>query len=136
MASTGIRPDPDRETEKFWAGLREHRLLLQRCRACGSHLSFPRAICIVCESDDLDWVEASGRGVVHAATVVHRASSAEFDLEVPYVVALVDLDEGVRMLTNIVGVDPADVRIGDVVQVEFHDLDDQLTLARFAPIRS
>lgn len=108
-------PQPDDVTQPFWDGIAEGKLRLQRCGGCGRCIFFPRAVCPHCMSAELEWVDASGRGTVHSVTVVHRAPPG-FD-DVPYPVALVDLEEGVRMMTRIVDVDPADVRIGQQVEV-------------------
>lgn len=109
-------PVPDAVSQAFWEGVAEGVLRLQRCRACGHHVFYPRAVCPHCLSAELDWVEASGRGRVHSFTVVHRAP-ADYREEVPYVVALVDLDEGVRMMTRLLDVEPAAVDVGMAVEV-------------------
>ncbi len=109
-------PVPDAVTRPFWDGVAEGVLRLQRCAACGRHVFYPRAVCPHCMSIDLEWTEACGAGVVHSFTVVHRAPP-DFRDEVPYVVALVDLDEGVRMMTRLVGVEPAGVAVGMPVEV-------------------
>lgn len=89
------------EAEPYWEATRERKLLLQRCRACGLHQFYPRALCAHCGGTDLDWTEASGRATVYSRTTVMRSPSPE--REAPYVVALVDLAEGPRMLTNLLG---------------------------------
>jgi uncharacterized OB-fold protein len=109
-------PVPDAVTQPFWEGVAEGVLRLQRCGTCGRHVFYPRAVCPFCMSAELAWVEASGVGRVHSFTVVHRAP-AEYRDEVPYVVALVDLDEGVRMMTRLVDVEPAAVRVDMPVEV-------------------
>lgn len=109
-------PVPDAVTRPFWEGVAEGVLRLQRCAGCGRHVFYPRAVCPFCASAELAWVEAAGVGTVHSFTVVHRAP-AEYRDEVPYVVALVDLDEGVRMMTRLVDVEPAAVRVGMPVEV-------------------
>lgn len=106
--------------EQWWAAAREGRLLLQRCDACGHVQHHPRPFCLSCRrTDALGWIEASGRGVVHSFTVVHR--SPREDLEAPYVVALVDLAEGPRLLTWLVGADVGSWRCDQPVQVTFVD---------------
>ena len=109
-------PVVDAVTMPFWDGIADGVLRIQRCEACGRHVFYPRAVCPHCTSGRLAWVEASGRGRVHSFTVVHRAPHDYRD-EVPYVVALVDLDEGVRMMTRLVDVEPADVRVDLPVEV-------------------
>ncbi len=108
-------PVPDAVTEPFWEGIAEGVLRVQRCRACGRHVFYPRAVCPHC-GGGLDWVEAGGGGTVHSYTIVHRAPPA-YREDVPYVVALVDLDEGVRLMTRLVDVEPAAVEVGMPVEV-------------------
>jgi uncharacterized OB-fold protein len=109
-------PVPDAITGPFWDGVAEGVLRLQRCAGCGRHVFYPRAVCPHCTGAELTWVEATGRGVVHSFTVVHRAP-AEYRDEVPYAVALVDLEEGVRMMARLVDVEPSAVRVGLPVEV-------------------
>ena len=109
-------PVPDAVSIPFWEGIADGVLRVQRCGACGRHVFYPRAVCPYCDASELDWVDASGRGQVHSFTVVHRAPPDYRD-EVPYVVALVELDEGVRMMTRIVDVEPAGVRVDLPVEV-------------------
>ena len=118
---TGDLPAPvvNADSAPYWEGAREGRLLLQRCGDCGTLRFFPRYLCTACGSDRTEWAEASGRGRVHSFTIVHRAAFPEFQARTPYVVALIDLEEGPRVMTNIVGDDALGVAIGDAVVVEF-----------------
>jgi len=109
-------PVADAVTTPFWEGVAEGVLRVQRCGACGRHVFYPRAVCPHCTTGELAWVEAGGGGRVHSFTVVHRAP-AEYREEAPYVVALVELDEGVRLMTRLVDVAPADVRVDMPVEV-------------------
>ena len=110
-------PEPDPETRHFWDAVAAGRLDIQRCRACGQHVFYPRgAVCPHCGGLGLDWVRASGRGTVHSFTVVHRAPP-EFVAEAPYVVALVDLEEGPRMMSRLLGVEPAAVVVSMPVEL-------------------
>ena len=109
-------PVPDAVTQPFWDGVAEGVLRVQRCVACGRYVFYPRAVCPHCTTGELEWVEATGAGVVHAFTIVHRAPPDYRD-QVPYAVALVELDEGVRMMTRLVDVEPADVAVGMPVEV-------------------
>ena len=120
---SGDLPAPvvNADSAPYWEGSRDNKLLLQRCSDCGTLRFFPRYLCTECGSDNTDWVEAAGRGTVHSFTVVHRAAFPEFQAQTPYVVALVDLEEGPRMMSNIVGDDALEVEIGDAVTVEFED---------------
>ena len=109
-------PEPDGETQPFWDGVVAGRLRLQRCRACARHVFYPRSVCPHCMAAELEWVDASGRGAVHAFTVVHRAPPGFAD-DAPYVVALVELEEGPRMLARLLEIAPADAEIGMSVEV-------------------
>jgi len=109
-------PEPDGETQPFWDGIAEGRLRLQRCRACGRHIFYPRSVCPHCMAAELEWTDATGRGAVHAFTVVHRAPPG-FTEDAPYVVAMVELEEGPRMLTRLLDVAPGDAVIGMKVEV-------------------
>jgi uncharacterized OB-fold protein len=123
---SGNLPAPvvNADSAPYWQGARDNKLLLQRCSDCGTLRFFPRYLCTECGSDNTGWVEATGRGTVHSFTVVHRAAFPEFQERTPYVVALIDLEEGPRMMSNIVGADSLEVEIGDAVTVEFEDRGD------------
>ena len=125
-------PAPDAVTAGWWAATREHRLTVQRCAACAAAQHPPRSVCIHCgRSDALRLDDAAGTGVVDSFTVVYRAPAPE--LEVPYVIARVRLDEGVICLTRLTNADPDAWRIGDRVTVEWVDLDDGRALPVFIP---
>lgn len=112
-------PYKSAEAKPFWAAVAEQRLVLQRCTSC-NHVRFPpRHLCPQCWSSDMEWFTASGRGHVHSFTVVHRAPTPVFQKKAPYVITIVDLEEGPRMVSNIVGEDALDIRIGDPVVVAF-----------------
>ena len=119
MSSQLPTPLPSPDAGPYWAAAKEGRLVLQRCAACRAFRFVPRLMCPQCGSDAAVWSDASGAGSVHSFTVVHRAPSAAFRGRVPYVIALIDLEEGPRMMANIVGDDARDVAIGDKVQVCF-----------------
>jgi hypothetical protein len=128
-------PVPSPETEVFWDATAEGRLLLPRCRACGYTIWYPRAMCPSCASTDIEWVDASGRGFVYSFTVVRRGEGA-YRESTPYVLAYVELEEGPRMLTNVVDCAPDGVRIGQPVEVAFHDTGEGHALPRFRPARA
>lgn len=120
---------PSEVTAAYWQGAREGKLLLRRCQRCGAISHPPRPLCPSCWSDDLDWIEASGRGHVVTATTVHQPPSPAFT--VPYVLAIVRLAEGPQMMANLL-CDPAAVRIGMAVKVTFERRGD-LTIPQFVP---
>jgi uncharacterized OB-fold protein len=117
-------PQADPATSPYWEATRAHRLVLPRCDACGEVHFYPRAICPHCGGDTFTWIEAGGHGEVFSFTTVKRAPSPAFEAQVPYVVAIVALDEGPHLMTNIVDCDPDQVRIGDRVSVSFLDVED------------
>jgi uncharacterized OB-fold protein len=121
----------NRDTEFFWNGLREHKLLLQRCEGCGTVRHPPRPMCPRCNSLEWDTVEASGRGTVYSH-IVPRHPRFPF-MEEPFVVALVELDEGVRLVSNLCDVDPASITPGLDVEVFFAEFDGDLVLHQFRP---
>lgn len=124
-------PPASPESGPFWEATRERRLLLQWCTSCDEAVQFPRSFCPGCQQSSLEWRDASGTGTVHAVTVEHNP--AAMGEEEPYAVALVDLDEGPRFMTNIVGCEPTDVRIGMVVRVTWEALEDGRHLPLFEP---
>jgi uncharacterized OB-fold protein len=128
-------PQPDAVTGPFWEAARQGRLLVQHCPGCGAHQFYPQASCRKCLSEELDWVDAKGEGTIYAYTVIHRAPSRPFAPDVPYTVALVDLDEGCRMISNIVDVPPEDVRVGMPVEVVFEEITPEISLPKFRPRR-
>jgi len=104
-------PETDSVSGVFWSAAGEGRLLYQRCPACGHRQFYPRAVCTACGADP-EWAEASGRGEVYTFTIVRQYGAPPFKQELPYAVAMIELEEGVRMLSTVTGCDVADVRIG------------------------
>ena len=136
MAETTYKkpiPRVDEESKGFWEACRRHELYLQRCRACSTLRHYPRALCPQCLSSDTEWVRASGRATVYTFTVTHQNQGPGFRDELPYVLAYVTLDEGVQMLTNIVGCPVDSVRIGMPVEVTFDDVNEEIAIPRFKP---
>jgi uncharacterized protein len=126
-------PTPDPVTKPFWDSLKAHAIQLQRCGACERFIYYPRPLCPGCLSDRLEWTAVSGRGVVHAFTIPHRHPNRAF--QPPYVVALVELEEGARMMTNLVEVDPTPeaVAVGMSVEIVYDDVTAEVTLPKFRP---
>jgi uncharacterized protein len=114
----------------FWRAAERRQLVVQRCVACGRHQFYPRPFCLGCQSDRIEWVKANGTGTVYSQSRLHMSAGPEF--EPPYVVAVVELDEGPRLVTNIVG---GDCNIGDVVRVTWRDRVGAPPLPVFEPVR-
>lgn len=125
------RPAITHDNAFFFEGAKQGTLLIQKCRGCGMLHHPPKAAC-ECGSFDFDTVEASGRGVVYSFVVNHYPQVPAFDY--PLAVGLIELEEGVRLVSDIIGIDPADIRVGMPVQVEFVRFDDELTLPQFRPL--
>lgn len=118
---TYLKPVPDitHESKPYWDGLKEGRLLLQKCGQCGKIRHYPRPLCDECFSFDVTWIEASGRGTVHSWTITHHAFNPGFKLELPLVLVTVDLEEGVRMQVPLRGVKDESIKLGMPVQIIF-----------------
>lgn len=127
-------PNPLPESAPFWQGAREHRLMIPRCNACGKAWFPPSAMCPHCLSSDTSWVEACGRATVFSFVVFHRVYHPYFADKVPYVVAVVELAEGPRLLSNIVGIDPGAVRCGMALEAVFEDATPEVTIPKFRPV--
>ncbi len=126
-------PTPTPDSQPYWDGLNEHRLRLQRCADCGKVRHYPRPVCDACWSMNVDWIDASGRGTVHSWTITHYAFHPGFKGDLPYLLLTVDLEEGVRMNAQARGIDPATVRVGMPVRVDYETVKDGLTLPVFVP---
>jgi uncharacterized OB-fold protein len=121
------------DNAEFWAATAEGKLLLRRCDDCGGFIWYPRPFCPVCGSLNTSWHEACGWGTVYTFTVVYRSDESDYRSAVPYVIAYVEIEEGPRIMTNIVGIEPSEVRVGMPVRVVFHDTGKGSALFRFQP---
>ena len=130
------RPVPrvDEESRPFWEACARHELYIQKCKNCGTVFYYPRGFCPEDLSADFEWVKCSGRGKVYTYTVTRQNQSSGFRDKVPYVMAYVELEEGIRMLTNIVDCDPKDVAIGMSVEVTFEDVTPDISIPLFRPV--
>jgi len=126
-------PAASPESAPFWKAAKEHRLLIPRCRRCQKFWFPPSRLCPHCLSDDAGWETVSGRGKIYSFVVFHRVYHPAFAGEVPYVVAIVELEEGPRMLTNIVGVPIDQVRCNMPVEVVFDDVSSEVAVPKFTP---
>jgi uncharacterized OB-fold protein len=127
-------PVPTRETQPYWEGCKSHELRIQKCAACRHYQFYPRLYCTACMSDRVEWVKASGRGTVLSFTIVYRPVTQAFAIDVPYVVALITLDEGPQLMSNVVGCPPEQVRIGMPVEVTFEDWTEEISVPKFRPV--
>jgi uncharacterized protein len=125
-------PTPDPETQPFWDATREQRLLIKRCADCGRAHFYPRAFCPHCWSEAVSWEEASGRATLYTWSVVHHNDLPPFPERVPYVAAVVDLEEGPRMMTNVVGCDHDALEVGMALEVAYRE-DEGFTVPVFRP---
>ena len=127
-------PRPTPETQPFWDGTRDGRLMIMHCNACVRDYFYPRPYCPFCFSTDTSWKQASGKAKLHTYMIIHRGAPG-FESEVPYVVGVVELDEGPRMMTNIVGIepDPAKLTVDMPLEVTFDTANDEITLPKFRP---
>ena len=126
-------PPPTPESQPFWDACARHELHLQRCDACDRFWFPPANHCQHCWSDRFSWQPLSGRAEVYSFTVFRRAYSPELADQLPYVVAVVELEEGPRMVTNVVGCEPDAVRVGMPVEVTFTDIAEGAALHAFQP---
>lgn len=137
---TGYRkplPVADSVSAPYWEACRRHELLLQRCTDCQTCRFPPTPLCSRCHSPRAEWMKASGRGKVYSwNVVVHPVPRELYADEVPYVVALVELEESVRLPTNIVGCDPSRVEAEMLVEIVFDDVTPDVTLPKFRPVLS
>ena len=127
-------PVANPDTKPFWDFCRQHELRMQKCGQCG-HVRFPPGIvCPKCHSMQAEWVKLSGRGSVYSFVVFHYAYNKAFSQDIPYTAAAIELEEGPRMLSNVIGCDPKDVAIGMPVTVQFEDATDEFAIPKFKAV--
>ncbi len=136
QANDRPRPLPIPVTKPFWDGLAAHEVRLQHCNACGGWVYYPRIRCSHCLSDDLRWERVSGVGTVYTFTVGRQPTHPSFADDLPQLIAVVELPEGVRLTTTLVEVAPEDITIGMAVEPVFDTGDDGITLLRYRPASS
>lgn len=124
-------PYSNPDSKIYWDAVNNGTLLIRICRTCGVSHFLPRHHCPKCWSSDLEWIPSSGTGTVYSFSVVHRAPLESFSNKVPYVIALIDLTEGPRMLTNIIGRGALSTSVGDKVRVAFEEIDPGINLPQF-----
>lgn len=136
MSETYQKPLPviDPGSAPFWEAARNHRLSIPRCQDCGEYHFYPRELCPHCHSDNLEWRDVSGKGTIYTFTIARRPAGPAYADDVPYIIALIDLAEGPRMMTNVIAPDVEAVRIGDAVEVTYDDVTDEVTLPKFKTV--
>lgn len=132
------RPIPvvDADSRVYWEAAGRHELRLPYCVPCESPFYYPRVLCPRCHSDAIEWREMSGRGVIYSYTISRRPAGPAFKEMTPYIVALVDLEEGPRLLTNIITSDFSALKISQAVRVVYEDLDGVIALPLFRPVET
>jgi len=124
-------PHPTPLSQPHWDGARVGKLRVQKCRDCGIHFFIPQPCCTGCLGPNLEWVDCSGRGTLYSYTIVHRPQQPSF--AVPYAAAVVLLEEGCHMLSNLVDVEVDRIEVGMPLEVVFHAMSDEVTLPLFRP---
>ena len=124
-------PEPTPDSQPYWEGLAAHRLLLQKCAACGRVRHYPRPLCDACHSFEVGWIEASGEAAVHSWTVAHHPFHPGFKAELPYVLVTADLPEGVRMVAQLRGAGADALRPGRALRIGFEEAGAGVTLPVF-----
>jgi len=125
-------PKIDGDSKKFWEGCKNGQLLIQQCKDCNMFIYYPRIVCPSCMSSHLIDVESTGKGTIYSYTIAYRGAGLAYKNDVPYIVALIELEEGVRMLSNVIDCAPEDVHIKMKVQVSFEERDDY-SIPQFIP---
>ena len=135
--STRPKPLPivTEENRPFWEGCQQGKFLLQQCSKCHHFQFYPRLYCMQCSSDAVHWVEANGQGVIYSFTIIYQNKSPEFVHDTPYNVAIVQLEEGPRLMSNIVDIDATELQVDLPVVVVFDQVTDTITLPRFRLLR-
>jgi uncharacterized OB-fold protein len=126
-------PVPSEESQAYWDGLRNRKLLMPRCDACGKYWFPPSLLCPHCNATNWTWTSTSGRGRIFSYVVYHRVYHPGFADEVPYAVAVIELDEGPRMVSNVIGIAPDKLACDLRVEVVYQPITDTITLPKFKP---
>lgn len=124
-------PKLDGEAAPYWRALREGRIELPRCKSCRKFIFYPRSFCPHCLAREVGWERLEGRGRVYTFTVVHKPTNPYFAGSAPYVYAVVELEQGMRLPTMLVGCEPSQVKVGDPVEPVFEKVSDDVTLLYF-----
>lgn len=126
-------PVPTEDSKPYWEGCKRHELLIQRCQDCGHYRFPPSVLCPKCMSTNVQWARVSGQGKVYSWTIFHYLYHPAFAKDIPYNVAIVELEEGPRIHSNIVECRNEDIYIGMPVEVVFEDVSEEIALPKFRP---
>ena len=121
-------------SKPFWEGAKRHELMMPRCKRCGHYFFYPREECPDCLSMDLEWVKVSGKARLHTFTVVTQPANPSFREDVPYIYAIVQLEEGPKMISNVIGCPVEEVKIDMPLETVFEDVTPEWTLVKFKPV--
>lgn len=123
------------EAQPYWDGLKEHKLMLPKCDDCGKPFFYPRIACPLCHSRRVSWIQASGKGKLYAFEIAYRSLSQAFKVKAPYILAMVELEEGPRLMSNLINIepDPKIITCDMPVEVVFEKLTDEITIPLFQP---
>ena len=129
-------PRPDQDSRPYWESCQAHQMALQQCADCGQFRFPPRLVCPHCLSEAATWTPVGGGGRVYVSLVMYRPPTPAWEGDVPYNLSMVELDEGVRLWSNVVGCDPETIQIGDRVQLQYDDVTPEYTLPRFRRVEA
>ena len=122
-------------SQEFWKGTKQRKFLIQHCNDCGKNIFYPRKFCPECWSSNLGWIESKGKGNLHSYTITMYGVEEKFAEDLPFVLALVDLDEGIRVMSRVVNCEHEDIKCDMPVEVVFEDITEEFTLFYFQPAR-
>jgi uncharacterized OB-fold protein len=128
---TRALPVPTELTRPFWQAAKEGKLVVQHCTSCNKNQFFPRPFCIHCMSSAIEWIQSNGTGTIYTFTINRRGVNPYMNARVPYAIAMIELDEGVRLMANIVDSVLEKIKIGGRVCVTFEPLTDDISLPQF-----
>jgi len=135
VAYTKPLPMIEPEAQPYWDSLKQHQMKVQRCADCSRWTFAPRTMCPGCMGVNLEWTPVSGKATVYSTCNFHHGFRPGYKKEdLPYNLSIVELEEGVRMMTNVVGIPVSEVKIGMPLQLEYDDVTDEITLAKFRPV--
>jgi uncharacterized OB-fold protein len=136
MTKTTIKslPRMTADAAQYWEGMRHNELRYQTCTKCGSIVFHPRYVCPYCLSAELKWQKSSGKGKIYSFSTLYRAAYEALKSRIPYTLAIIEVDEGFFMFSEVVDCDPSRIAIGTPVKVVFHKIDEEVTLPKFRPI--